>query len=200
MAIIKLMETTIPETYQQELDSTDDLIINADFMPKIFSTLFEGVTECLNFAKNKTKACAFIFEELNGNFIAGALVEYHAGKGDDPGNWSYIWTFNKNDIPENAKTMSLSDTQTHNFFYSIASRKCGFTIMAEYMYTVYSTAIKILSKWLDDNASADDINGVQLDGYFQAQVAIEGDEIVKSIEPIGELKVRIKDDADIEKK
>jgi hypothetical protein len=58
--------------------------------------------------------------------------------------------------------------------------------------------IKCISKWLDDNANKDDVEGVELEGVFLAQVAVEGEEVVKTIEPLGETKVLIKDDASIE--
>ena len=200
MAIKKIMETVIPETWSQELDDVYDNILHPTACEKIANTLVEGVSACLNAMKRQDKPVAFVFEEINENFIAGAVVEYHAGKNDDPGNWSYIWTFNADDIPDNAKIVKATDLSTHNFFTSASMRKYSFTIDPESISVIYTVLLKTLSKYLEDNATKDDINGVEIPGVLQAQAAIEGDEVVKSIEPLGEMKVLIKDDAAIEKK
>ena len=200
MALKKLMETVIPETWSQELDTTYDNVLHPTACEKIANTLVEGVSACLNVMKRQDKPVAFVFEEINENFIAGAVVEYHAGKNDDPGNWSYIWTFSAEDIPDNAKVIKVTDVMTHNFFTSASMRKYYFTITPDSIAVIYTVVLKTLSKYLEDNASKDDIIGVEIPGVLQAQAAIEGDEIVKSIEPLGEMKVLIKDDAAIEKK
>ena len=200
MAIKKIMETTIPETWSQEMDDQYDNILHPTACEKIANTLVEGVSACLNAMKRTDKPVAFVFEEINETFVAGAVVEYHAGKNDDPGNWSYIWTFSADDIPENAKVVKATDLSTHNFFTSAAMRKYSFTINPEFIAAIYTVLLKVMSKYLEDNASKDDINGVEIPGVLQAQAAIEGDEIVKSVEPLGEMKVLIKDDAAIEKK
>jgi hypothetical protein len=197
MAVKKLMETTIPETYQNEMDAIG-LILHATYCDKIADALFTGVSSCLNIIKRKDKPAAFIFDEINGNFVGGAVVSYHEGKNGDPGNWSYIWTFNKEDIPENAKIVKITDSQTHNFFTSYTLQKYKFTLMEQFIVDMYTVMIKCISKWLDDNANKDDVEGVELEGVFLAQVAVEGEEVVKTIEPLGETKVLIKDDASIE--
>lgn len=200
MAIKKIMETTIPETWSHELDVDYDNLLHATACEKIANTLVEGVTMCLNAMKRTDKPAAFVFEEINENFVAGAVVEYFAGKNDDPGNWSYIWTFSADDIPDNAKIVRATDMSTHNFFTSCSMRKYSFTIDPEAIAVIYTVLLKTISKYLEDNATKDDITGVEVPGVIQAQAAIEGDEIVKSIEPLGEMKVLIKDDATIEKK
>lgn len=200
MAIKKIMETTIPEAWSQELDDKYDNVLHPTNCEKIAVTLIEGVTTCLNAMKRVDKPLAFVFERINETFIAGAIVEYHGGKSDDPGNWSYIWTFDPDDIPENAKIVKVTDVVTHSFFTSVSMRKYSFTLAAESIAIIYTVLVETISKYLDDNASKDDINGIEIPGMFIAQSTIEGDEIVKSAEPIGEMKVLIKDDAAIEKK
>jgi hypothetical protein len=198
--IKKIMETTIPDTWSQEMDNAHEYILHPTTCEKIAVVMAEGVTNYLNAIKKQDKPVAFVFEELNENFIAGAIVEYHPGKNDDPGNWSYVWTFTPDDIPDNAKIVKASDTTSQHFFTSVSMNKYNFTIDPEAISIMFMVLMKTISKYLEDNASKDDINGVEIPGELQAQVAIEGDEIVKSIEPIGELKVLIKDDAAIETK
>jgi hypothetical protein len=60
-------------------------------------------------------------------------------------------------------------------------------------------ALTTLKKWLDENAKENVEVSVELDGFFQARVAVENGEKVFAIEPDGEIKNLIKDDAAIEK-
>ena len=55
-----------------------------------------------------------------------------------------------------------------------------------------------LRKWLDENTKSSEEALIELDGVFQARGAIEGGEKVFAIEPAGEIKILIKDDAAIE--
>ena len=58
--------------------------------------------------------------------------------------------------------------------------------------------IQQIKNWLDANAVEGEEVGVEMDGVFQASVAIENGEKVFSIVPDGEIKKLIKDDAAIE--
>jgi hypothetical protein len=54
-------------------------------------------------------------------------------------------------------------------------------------------------KWLDENAKMDEEVTIEQDGVFQARVGIEAGQKVFSLEPAGEIKMLIKDDASVEK-
>ena len=58
--------------------------------------------------------------------------------------------------------------------------------------------LKTIKKYLIDNANEVDVTEVELEGVFQARSAKEKDEVVYSIEVIGETKAIIKSDEDIE--
>ena len=62
-----------------------------------------------------------------------------------------------------------------------------------------SYALVQLHKWLDENAKEDMVESIELDGVFTARVGVEDGVKVFSIEPHGEIKNLIKDDAAIEK-
>lgn len=199
MAIEKFATTKIPQNWVEGIEKSN-LVVNASYANKVVDVMFTGVSLALNSLKKKDKPTAFVFDELNGNFIMGAVVEYHAGKAkDDPGNWSYVWTFNKTDIPDTATVYKASDPISHAFFQGAAMDKYTFTLDNMWIATMFIDMAKTISKWLDDNASENDIVGVELDGVFQARAAVEGGSVVKSIEVIGDTKVLIKDDAAIEK-
>ena len=199
MAQIKLSESTLPDIYQKMTDEELKMIVQASYTPKVADVLFEGVTKCLASTKREDKPMAFVFEELNGNFIAAAIVEYHSG-GDEAGdNWSYVWTFDRTDIPESAKEIKLSDTLTHSFFNSTSSSKYRFAIRSECFASFYTCFMKVLSQWLTDNATAGDTVSLIQDGVFEARVTVENESVIKALEVSGELKTLIKDDAAIEK-
>lgn len=199
MAQVKLMESTLPDIFQKMTDEELRMMVSASYTSKVADVLFEGVTKCLGAMKRADKPLAFVFEELNGNFIAAAIIECHSG-GDEAGdNWSYTWTFDKTDIPESAKEIKLSDTASHNFFNSTSTLKYHWAVKGDCMVNLYTCFMKVLSQWLTDNAAAGDTVSLILDGVFEARVTVENESVVKGLEVSGELKTFIKDDSAIEK-
>ena len=199
MVTKKLMESTFPEIYQRVLDEEALQVIDSSYTSRVSDILFEAVSKCLSAMKRKDKTIAFIFEELNGNFIAGAIVQFHDG-GDDAGNnWSYVWTFDRSDIPNEAKEIKMTDVPAHQFFNGVSSVKYHFSIKNDCIVNLYTCFMKCLSQWLTDNATAGDTVSIELENVFEARVAVEGESVVKSLEVSGELKTLIKDDAAIEK-
>jgi len=187
MAVKKLMETTLPEIYQRVADEEANQIIDASRTSMIADVAFTAVSNCLSSMKLKEKPMAFVFEELNGNFNAGAVVKYHDGGNDSGDNWSYVWTFNREDIP------------AHQYFNAESGQKYHFSLKDFCIADAYSKFFKVLSSWLDENATADETTSIVLDGVFEARVDVDGEEIIKSLEPSGEIKTLIKSDAAIEK-
>lgn len=199
MAQKKLMETTLPEIYQRIVDEEANQIVDASQTSKIADVAFTGVSNCLSNMKLKEKPIAFVFEELNGNFDAGAVVKFHDGGNDAGDNWSYVWTFNQEDIPEDAKVIKMADLPAHQYFNAVSGEKYRFSIKDFCIVDLYTKFFKVLSAWLDENASKDEEVSIVLDGVFEARVVVDGEEIIKSIEPSGEMKTLIKNDAAIEK-
>lgn len=199
MVTKKLMESTLPEIYQRVLDEEALQVIDSSYTNRVSDILFEAVTRCLSAMKRKDKAISFIFEELNGIFLAGAVVQFHDG-GDNAGdNWSYVWTFDKSDIPENSHEIRMTDIAAQQYFNSTSYTKYHLSVKDKCIVDLYVKFIKVLSQWLSDNASKDDVISLIHDGVFEARVTVEGESIIKSLEVSGELKTLIKDDAAIEK-
>ena len=197
MAIEKF--DSIAKAWSEGLER-DGVVLPVNYGHKIADVLFTATTKFLAAFKKKEAPSAFIFEEVNGNFIMGAVVEYHAGKNDkDPGNWSYIWTFDPADIPDTAERFYLTDPKVKPSYTDYSLHKYRYSVFEDQFVPVYLFMAKMISKWLEDNVVENDIVGVELEGVFQARVAVEDGSVVKSIEPAGEIKVLIKDDASIEK-
>lgn len=201
MAIQNLMDTKIPQTFSTALYNEAEWDLPPEHTDKCLYVLVNAVSQCLGAIKSTKNPVAFVFEENNLDFICGAVVEYHENEEDasNPGNWSYIWTFNKEDIPENARKVTISDSGMSSYFRGTASQKYGMGFESqESLLDTMRFLLRTISQWLDDNAKEGEENGVQLDGAIIAKCIVENGEILKSIEPIGEIKVLIKGDADIE--
>lgn len=164
---------------------------------KLFVILFNGIAETLKDNKDKTIPTTFIIDELDGKFIAGCTLEYFDG---NPGNWSLTWTFDENDVPANAKKVQLQNDLTHHYFRIVAIEKFGIKFLDRSAMTCLMTCcVEQLYKWLDENAKEGEEVGIELDSVFKAWVEVKDGKKIFAVEPAGEIKTLIKDDAAIEK-
>lgn len=196
----RLMESSIPELFSRGLDEEKDLTIGSNHTDKIATVIFEAVSRCLHDVKVKEYPTAFSFEDLSGDMIACAIIKYHENADKtQPGNWSYVWSFDKSDIPEGSRVIKITDTQAQTYFTSVAGSrfKMGFETTQSLVETA-NYFLKTLSRYLEDNVSKDNEVEIELDGVFQARAKYENGEVVKSIEAIGDTKAIAKGDADIE--
>lgn len=199
MAIQNIMETKIPELYTRSLYTEREYDLADEHTDKVLYSIVNGVSECLGDIKSKEYPVAFVFEENNLDFIIGAVVEYHKNEDESlPGNWSYIWTFDKADIPENARIVNI-DNNMSAYFRGTADKKYGMGFKTLEALTELSRyLLRTISSWLDENAKEGEENGVQMEGTIIFRSTVEDGVIIKSAEPVGEVKVLIKGDAAIE--
>lgn len=198
---MKINETTLPHDYSRGLYEEKSFDLAEEHTDKIADVLFTGVSEALNLLKSKDHPTSFEFYGTDDKFVAGAVCQYFENEDPEkPGNWSLVWTFDESDIPDNAVRFSLKNEQTHSHFRGAAGEKFG--IRFKYPEAIISTLTYLLQeihKWLDQNAEEGKEVTIEQDGIFQARVAVENGEKVFAIEPAGEIKMLIKDDAAIEK-
>ena len=198
---MKLFDTNLPQNYSKMLFEEKCLDLAPDHMDKMFDVIFTGVANLLNQSKSQKHATAFTFKKIDGSLIAAAIVQYFENSdANNPGNWSLVWTFDQNDIPVDSLVIDFSDTQTHSYFRAVAGEKYGmrFEDVAA-LIDCLACALIQLKKWLDENAKEGVETSIELDGFFQARVTVENGEKVFALEPAGEIKNLIKDDAAIEK-
>lgn len=198
---MKLFDSTLPQMYSKALFEEKCFDLAPEHTDKMFDTLFTGAANLLKSVKSLEKPVAFVINELNGNMVAAAICQYF--KNDDanqPGNFSLVWTFDPADIPEGALVISLDDTKTHSFFIAAAGSKYGIKFKdASCIVNTLGYTMSQLKKWLDENAKEGQIVSVELDGIFQGRVEVQNGVKVFAVEPDGEIKNLIKDDAAIEK-
>lgn len=197
----KLMETAIPQYYTSGLYNDRGFDVAENLTPIFADILFVGVTSCLAAIKSKDKPTAFVFEKDNGDLIAAAVIQFVPNEDpENPGNWNYFWTWYKEDVPEDALVVSITkNINLVSYFRGIAQHKYGIgfedTVSLNEITRYF---LETIEEWLENNASETGEVGVEMDGVFQARVVVENGEKVKSIEPAGEIKKMIKDDAAIE--
>lgn len=198
---MKLSETSMPQNYSRGLLEDKQYDIAPDHTGKFGYILFHGVASLLAANKDKNRPVAFVVDRIDGKVVAVAIVQYFENNDkSNPGSWNMVWSFDENDIPADAKKIYLKDPNSHPFFVSVAANRYNMEFKTEpAIINLLTYFMEILYKWLDENAKPDEEVLIEQDGVFQARVGIENGEKVFSIEPMGEVKMLIKDDASIEK-
>ena len=196
-----LQDTKIAQNTSTGLYTESRYDLPANLIDKLLNVLVTGTTEALATIKSVDFPVVLKFSKPNGDFICAAIVQYFANKDDKnkPGNWNYSSTFKEEDIPSNSNIKTPYDNELISYFRGAAIDKYNFYMSEQSYYgDVLSYILQQIKKWLDDNASETEENGVSLDGVIQFRVAIENGEKVFAAEPDGEMKLLIKDDAAIE--
>lgn len=196
---MKLFDTTLPQNFSKGLFEEKNYDLAAEHTDKILYTVFMGTSNLLSGAKSKERPTAFLFEKIDGTVIAAAIVQCIPDETSGTEKWNLVWTFESSDIPENALRISLKDPQTYSYFRAVAGDKWGLKFKDAACLTILLTySLEQLKKWLDENALEDKEVSIELDGVFQARVGVEDGQKVFALEPDGQVKRLIKDDASIE--
>ena len=199
--MVKLNETNIPQNFSTGMYNDKGYDISRDHTSLVADILFTGVSECLGDIKTKEQPVAFVFKKKNDEFIAAAVVQYIENKDDknQAGAWSYVWTWNQEDVPKNAKLVGPEDANLGVYFRGVSKNKYGAAFRDQAaIIEVTRYFLETLSKWLDENAVDTEEIAVEEPGVFQAAIVIENDQRIKSLVPEGEIKKLIKDDSAIE--
>ena len=186
---MKLFDTTLPQNYSKGLFDEKGYDLAESHTDKILYSVFTATST------------SFEFATFDGKFVAAAIVQFFENEDSTkPGNWSLVWTFNESDIPAGTNRIHLKNPDTHNYFRAAAGEKYGIRFKdASCLIILHTYLFEQLYKWLDENAEEGKEVSVELDSIFQARVAVENGEKVFALEPAGEIKMLIKDDAAIEK-
>ncbi len=192
-------ETSIAAKFSQDIKN-----LGADLDPQYahfpFDSLFMAVSDFLGLVKSKDVKTALVVSDLKGNFKFGAIVAYHANENEEiPGNWSFEFTLNEEDVPKDAKVYSHIDTQFLRVLATTAKDLHSFRFTsAELVPEIMVLTIDTLKSWLDLNATDGEEKVIEMPGFFTASVAIENGEKIFSITPDGNLKRLVKGDSDLE--
>ena len=157
-------------------------------------------------AVDENQATALVLTDTAGNFKFAAIVEYHINKenSDEPGNWSYVMTFDEKALAEieakkKVNKLLYGDTAFQSICDSVAYDVAGISFAHDhFMYDACLLFFDTLKDILDAEAKDGDVVDIEVPGYFTASVAVENDEKIFSVVPDGHQKNIIKDDGKLE--
>ena len=201
--ITPLKESMIPQNL-----STQFATIKWDLSPDdciwFAKTAVAGITDCLNMFKNKQTPVVVLVQDLKGNRIIYACVQYIPA--DDAsevseGNWTYFWSFDCDSIPEDAVIYTVDQQNVQTIIRDRGYDLCKMTMhdltyisqLAVYTFSAIKDALD------QHDVQEGDSWTVELEGYFEASVEVHGGVKEFSFLPKGEMKTLIKDDAGSEK-
>lgn len=197
-----IYDTSMPNNWSEMMMYEFEWDLRPEFAAKVLDLIFTATAEILASAKLRDKPVTLVYRKANKEIVAAATVQFFANEEDPtkPGNWSLVWTFNASDIPENAQIIEGTDSNVYVYYKAVAGSKFNFEYDGtDVINTLNVITLAEVKKWLDENAKENDEVILTEDNVFQARVAVEGGVKVFALEPIGEIKMIIKDDASIEK-
>ena len=197
----KVEESSIMVNYVKNINEKGvGLVDEKNDTLDIYKGLFTSISDFLGQVKNKKEKMALSINDLKGNLKLAAIVAYHPNEENEelPGNWSYEFTTDANDI-EGIQTYQSTDPQFQQVLARVLHKSYSITIKnAIYSQVLIFAAITTLLDWLDVNAKEGEEVSIELEGFFVASVAIENGEKIISIVPDGAMKRLIKDDSALE--
>ena len=194
-------DSSVPQSYSMGAYSEMNYNVANQHVWKVLDTMIHGTTEILRDIKSQEQPVAYIYTK-GDTFLIGAYVEFFPNEDDPtkPGNWTYTWTFDETDIPENARRVTSYDATYLSYFRTYGANKHDMYAKTSDMNgDLNGYMIVMIRKWLDENASESDVVVLRLDGIVDFKVQVENGEKIFACIQDGEITQRIKDDANIEK-
>lgn len=176
---------------------------------RIFKSFIAATSTYLSKVKvaKEDEAVALVLTDINGVFKFAGVVEYHENEEndgmDEPGNWSYVLTFNEDDLKalEAKKKVArylYGDDAFKLVFDKVAYDIGGISFEHErYMYDACLLCVDTLIGVLDRETNDNETVEIECPGYFVASAAVESGEKVFAITPDGAMKKIIKDDVSL---
>lgn len=199
---MKLQETSIMTNMVEVLKGKSILWDKPNQSDLLFNSLFLSVSQFLGIHKKKEHKVALVVKDNYDNFKLAGIVQYHENEDDKdaPGNYTYELTLNEGDIADIPEVYSIFDSMFQGVAQETSLSYCNFRIIKnDQIISIYTACVEALTAWLDANAKETEEVVIELDGIFQASVAVENGVKVFSIVPEGKLKQLIKGDNTIEK-
>lgn len=202
-------ETEMHQAFVVNANSLGYTFGDDDRPERIVKAFFAATAAYLSKVKvsKADEAVALVLTDVAGNFKFAGIVEYHENKDnpDEPGNWSYVLTFDSNTLDNLEKTKNLKKLLYSSDGFKAIFDKVSYDIAGiqfqhqTYMLDACMLVIDTLVQVLDREAKEDEVIDVELPGYFTASVSIEDGEKIFAITPDGHMKQIIKDDTALDK-
>ena len=176
---------------------------------RIFKSFIAATSTYLSKVKvaKEDEAVALVLTDINGVFKFAGVVEYHENEEndgtDEPGNWSYVLTFNEDDLKALEANKKVArylygDDAFKLVFDKVAYDIGGISFEHErYMYDACLLCVDTLIGVLDRETNDNETVEIECPGYFVASAAVESGEKVFAITPDCAMKKIIKDDVSL---
>lgn len=196
--MFKLQETAIPTNLSQVI-ATLGWSVDASQVSFIYDTTLMAISDFLGQTKSKETKTALAIKDVKGNLIVAGVVTYHKNEDETmPGNWSYEFTFDEEDL-KGCDVRLSTDPHFQRVFQKTLKRLFGLAIDDPLAFQpVIEESINVLKQWLDVNAKETEKVILEQPGFFEASVTVEDGEKIFALIPDGAMKRLIKDDAAIE--
>lgn len=198
----KFKETQIPEDFARSI-AQQSILLSPNYVERIANVLFTATSKCLGDVKDTTVPKAIVYRGIDNSFLAAAIVEYIKNE-DDPtdmsaGQWSYVWTLSEDDIANCQAIDVRSNSLVVPYYYAALADKyhCSFNDRDSCL-KMMTLMVEMIIHWVMENTKDGDETVLTLDGVFVAKGAVENGKIEVSIIPDGDMKVLIKNDAEIQ--
>ena len=192
---MKLAESTLIENFIVEAKNIGTLLEPTDIL-RIVEIMVSGTADFLAQVKAKDAGVALTFDNVKGEMIMAAVVEYNDNAdGDNQGNWNFYFTFDPKDV-EGKRRYQISLPQVHSVIARRGYELCRIRFTTPNLITEYAVIFATLMReFLETNAKDGEEFSVEHEGYFLATSAVEDGIVEKSFLPDGAMKRLIKDDA-----
>ena len=196
--MFKLQETSIPTNLSQVI-ATLGWAVDASQVSFLYDTTLMAISDVLGQAKSNESKTALAVKDVKGNLVVAGVVTYHKNEDENmPGNWSYEFTFEEEDL-KGADVRLSTDPHFQKVFQKTLKRLFGLAIDDPLAFQpAIEESINVLKQWLDVNAKETEKVSVEQPGFFEASVSVEDGEKIFALIPDGAMKRLIKDDAAIE--
>lgn len=199
MILTGLKETSIPQTFATEYETTVGPQILAEEAVSTYRAVITATADYLRMIKKKNAKTSLVFADSAANFIMAAVVEYNKNSEEGQDNWNFYFTFDEEDIKDAANKHDTNEAQ----FHAVVTNRLfehGLRVNESvYISPLISMTASSLSTFLEQNATPGEEVTLEEEGYFVASVTVEDDKPVKALLPDGAMKTLIKDDAATEK-
>ena len=203
-------ETELSQAYTVNINNQGYAFGGDDIPERMFKSFIAATSVYLGKVKvsDPNVATALVLTDVSGNFKFAGIVEYHENEEndgtDEPGNWSYVLTFNEDDLKALEANKKVArylygDSAFITILDKVAYDVGGIEFQKDsYMYSCIEILIDTLVQVLDAEAVANDTVDIELKGYATFSVSVENDEKVFAVTPDGAMKALIKDDSALE--
>ena len=199
---IRLKDTSICNEIKTSLATNSMYDWDVNDTEPMYTCLFVSIAKFLGYMKTKDGAgkTTLSIDDSKGNMLVAAMVTYEPNETENmPGNWSFSFTFDPEDIKDANRTYKSND----DAFHKIMSDTTLSLIHYRFVNTMFQEditklCIQMLMACLDKNATPEESYEIELPDIFIAKVAVEDDHKVMAIEPSANISRLIKGDEDIE--